>query len=90
VSTAGTRHELAHYELPDGTARVLIAQRINGRVAISDLPTSDEGRVYLIERHIESTAAMEGLVAAYLEDSTRRGEPAALVPPGLDFGDAGD
>jgi hypothetical protein len=89
VSTAGTPHQLARYELADGTARVLIAQRINGHVAISDLPAGDDGRVYLVERHIESTAAMEGLVAAYIEDCNRRGEPAALVPAGLDSDDAG-
>jgi hypothetical protein len=90
VSTAGTPHELAHYELPAGTARVLIAQRINGRVAISDLPTGDDGRVFLVERHVESTAAMEGLVAAYIEDCNRRGEPAALVPTELASDHAGD
>jgi hypothetical protein len=83
MSTAGKAHQLATYELPDGTTRALIAQRINGRVAVSDLPTTDVGRVYLVERHIESRAAMDGLVAAYVEDSQRRGEPAALVPADL-------
>src|SRR5688500_3233817 len=48
MSTAGRAHELARYELPDGTTRALIAQRINGRVAISDVPTGDDGRVYLV------------------------------------------
>ena len=80
MSTAGAQRELARYELPDGTTRALFAQRINGRVAISDVPTSDTGRVYLVERHVDSQAAMDGLVAAYVEDSTRRGEPAVLVP----------
>ena len=83
MSTAGRTHELARCQLPDGSTRALVAQRINGRVAISDLPTTDEGRVYLVERHIESRAAMDGLVAAYMEDSTRRGEPAALIPTDL-------
>jgi hypothetical protein len=83
MSTAGTPHELARYQLPDSTTRALIGQRINGRVAISDLPTTDQGRVYLVERHIESRAAMEGLVAEYIDDSIRRGEPAALVPADL-------
>ena len=85
MSTAGTRHQLARYQLPDGTTRALWAQRINGRVAISDLPTdnADTGRVYLVERAIESQAAMHGLVTAYVEDSQRRGEPAALVPAEL-------
>ncbi len=88
MSTAGTPHQLATYELPDGSTRALIAQRINGRVAISDVPTGDEGRVYLVERHIESRDAMRALAAAYIEDSQRRGEPAALVP--TDLREAGD
>jgi hypothetical protein len=83
MSTAGTRHELARYQLPDGTTRALVAQRIDGHVAISDLPADDTGRVYLVERAIESQAAMHGLVATYLEDSQRRGEPAVLVPAEL-------
>jgi len=39
--------------------------------------------VYLVERHIESQAAIRGLVSEYLEDSLRRGEPAALLPADL-------
>jgi hypothetical protein len=69
TATAGRAHELARYELPDGSTRALIAQRINGRVAISDVPTGDDGRVYLVERHIESRDAMQALAAAYVEDS---------------------
>ena len=81
ATTAGERRELARYPLPDGTHRALVAQRINGRVAITDIPTTDDGgRVYLVERHIESQAAMQGLVDAYLEDARQRGEPAVLVP----------
>jgi hypothetical protein len=83
MSTAGRQQELARYRLPDGSTRALIAQRINGRVAITDVPTGDEGRVYLVERHIESQAAMHALALAYIEDSRRRGEPAALVPADL-------
>jgi hypothetical protein len=80
MSTAGTQHELARYQLPDGTQRALIAQRINGRVAITDTPTTDSGRVYLVERHIESQDAMRALAAEYVEQSLQRGEPAILVP----------
>src|SRR3954447_1201053 len=69
------------YQLPDGTTRALVAQRINRRVAITDPPANetDGGRVYLVERWIESTAAIEGLVRAYVEESLVRGEPAILV-----------
>ena len=80
MTTAGAQHELARYELPDGTTRALVAQRIDGRVAITDLPTSGHGRVYLVERHVESRAEMDALVTAYIDDSTKRGEPAVLVP----------
>jgi len=81
-SSAGERRELARYRLPDGTERALIAQRINGCVAITDTPTDDTSpeRVYLVERHIESQAAMAGLTGAYIKDSIERGEPAILVP----------
>ncbi|MBE2320390.1 hypothetical protein DVA67_030785 [Solirubrobacter sp. CPCC 204708] len=84
MSVAGDRHELARYQLPNGTTRVLCAQRINGRVAISDIPDSDtSGRVYLVERHIESRAAMQGLVSAYVRDAVDRGQPAILLPDWL-------
>ena len=49
-------------------------------VAVTDVPAGDNGRVYLVERHVESKAALDGLVATYLADSQRRGEPAALCP----------
>jgi hypothetical protein len=43
--------------------------------------------VYLVERHVESKAALDGLVATYLADSQRRGEPAALCPNLEDLAD---
>ena len=83
MSSAGARRELGRYQLPSGEQRVLVGQRINGHVAVSDSPTHDTGRVCLVERHIESQAALTGLVAAYIADSLDRGEPAALVPRDL-------
>jgi hypothetical protein len=80
MTAAGTPTELARYTLPGGIERVLVGQRVDGRVAISDQPAGDDGRVYLVERHIESVDAMRGLVAAYVANSTERGEPAILVP----------
>jgi hypothetical protein len=59
---------------------VLYGQRINGKVAVADVPAGDRGRVYLVERHVESKAALDGLVATYLADSQRRGQPAARCP----------
>jgi hypothetical protein len=79
VSIAGERVELARYRLTTGE-RVLYGQRIDGTVAVADVPAGEHGRVYLVERHVESRAALDGLVAAYLADSQRRGAPAAICP----------
>ena len=35
-------------------------------VALSDIPAGDAGKVYLVERHVASTAELDGLVADYL------------------------
>jgi hypothetical protein len=88
MSTFGEPRELGRYQLSSGEQRVLVGKRINGHVAVSDLPTHDTGRVYLVERHIESQAALTGLIAAYIADSLDRGEPAALVPRDLVDADA--
>jgi len=82
MTTAGQRHALARYELPCGQ-RVLYGQRIGGCVAVSDVPVDHAGRVYLVERHIESQASLNGLLADYLSETHRRGEPAALVSDDL-------
>ena len=67
------------YQLPEGP-RAIVAQRIDGRVAISDVPlTDDAGRVYLIERHVSSQAELSGLVAAYVEHSKQAGCPAVIA-----------
>jgi hypothetical protein len=79
MSVAGERVELARYRLHTGE-RVIYGQRINGKVAVADVPAGDRGRVYLVERHVESTAALDVLVAHYVADSRRRGEPAARCP----------
>ena len=46
---------------PTARAR-LYAQRIDGRVALVDVPIDHAGRVLLIERHVESLAELEGIV----------------------------
>ena len=56
---------LASYESDDGP-RQLVGQRIDGKVALSDIPAGDEGRVYLVERHLACQAELDGLVADYL------------------------
>jgi hypothetical protein len=61
----GEHTVLATYQYDEGT-RQLVGQHINGRVALSDVPTGDQGKVYLVERHVPSTAELDGLVADYL------------------------
>jgi hypothetical protein len=75
---AGRRVEQARYRTRDGQ-RGLYAQRIHGRVALFDVPIDHDARVLLIERHVESLAELEGIVAAYVEHSTQAGMPALLA-----------
>jgi hypothetical protein len=78
MTAAGMRRELARYQLAEGT-RAVVAQRIDGRVAISDVPVDHADRVYLIERHVHSQAELAGLVAAYVEHSQQAGCPAVVA-----------
>ena len=78
MTPAGNQRELARYQLADGT-RAVVAQRIDGRVAISDVPVDHAGRVYLIERHVHSQAELDGLVNAYVEHSQQAGCPAVIA-----------
>jgi hypothetical protein len=61
----GEPRVLGRYESSEGTRQV-VGQRINGTVALSDVPAGDEGKVYLIERHVPSRGELEGIVADYL------------------------
>jgi len=66
----GEQRVLASYETDEGT-RQLVAQRVNGTVALSDIPTADHGRVHLVERQLSSLAELEALVADYLEQARK-------------------
>ena len=61
----GRSEILATYHCDEG-ARQLVGQRIDGRVALSDIPAGDHGKVYLVERHLPCQAELDGLVADYL------------------------
>jgi len=72
--TTGAPQVRGDYDCDEGP-RQLVAQRINGRVALSDVPASDQGKVYLIERHVPSLADLEGLETDYLALAAQLGRP---------------
>ena len=77
----GQRVELARYTIPAGE-RVLYGQRINGVVRLTDVPLTAGGRAYLVERELEQdgNAALQALVADYVEQAQRHGEIPMHVP----------
>lgn len=78
----GTRTELGRYTLGTET-RVLIGQRVNGVVRLSDCPApGTRGRSFLIERGITSKDELDAIVADYVNESQRRNEPASIVKVG--------
>jgi hypothetical protein len=78
AARTGERVELARYTLPEGE-RILVGQRIDGRVAVIDMPAGPQGRVYLVERAIASQAELDGLVREYCARSERAGVPALVA-----------
>jgi len=78
MTSAGQIVELARYRIPAGE-RALQAQRIDGRVAVMDVPVDHDDRVYLVERHIESKADLYGLATEYIAHSQACGQPAAIA-----------
>ena len=78
MTRAGRIVELKRYRIPAGE-RALQAQRIDGRVALIDVPVDHDDRVYLVERHLESNAELEGLAAEYAARSEACGWPAAIA-----------
>ena len=78
MSTAGKIVELRRYRIPAGE-RAVRAQRIDGRVAVTDVPVDYPDRVYLVERHVHSYAELQSLADEYAHDSQTRGHPAIGV-----------
>ena len=78
MTPAGRIVELARYRIPAGQ-RALHAQRIDGRVAVIDVPIDHDDRVHLVERHVESKADLDGLAAEYTAHSQACGRPAAIA-----------
>lgn len=88
------KHQQGSYTLPDGTVRLIYAQRVLGHVRLTDEPQQPGhgARAYLIERGVETDpqadgtsalAHMTALVADYLDQARRLGrcplERAALL-----------
>lgn len=78
MTPAGRIVELRRYRIPAGQ-RALQAQRIDGRVTITDVPVDHDDRVYLVERHVESQRELDGLAHEYAQHSEACGAPAVLA-----------
>jgi hypothetical protein len=74
----GRTVELCRYRIPAGE-RALKAQRVDGRVAVMDVPVDYDDRVYLVKRHIQSVAELDGLAAESAQRSQDLGQPTILA-----------
>lgn len=69
---------LRHYTTAAG-ARALVAQIIDGRAALADVPIGDHGRVYLVERDIDNASELRAIADEYATRSEQPGRPAILI-----------
>lgn len=70
----GQRVALATYTTADSDEqRVLIGQRVDGIVRVTDEPAHGDGRSYLVEPQLESKAALDALIDDYLAKAARIG-----------------
>jgi hypothetical protein len=75
----GKRVELGFYTV-NGQRRVIIGQRVNGIVRVSDIPDG-KGRAYLIERDLDTKAELDAVVSDYLRRAANlRTVPMAVIP----------
>lgn len=78
MTPAGRIVQLRSYRIPAGQ-RALNAQRIDGRVAVIDVPVDHDDHVYLVERHLESQRELQGLADEYAARSEACGIPAIVA-----------
>lgn len=71
--TVGPRKQLGRYLTPHGD-RVLLAQRVDGRVRVTDRPIMRGGRSYVVARWVQSLAELHALTADYLAEAHRYGD----------------
>ncbi len=71
----GARVPLARYAT-SLEQRVLVGQRVDGVVRVTDEPAAGTGRRYLVESELESNAALEALISDYIAKSEKLDWPA--------------
>ena len=66
--------ELARYRLAEGD-RVLVGRRVGADAIVVDLPAGEDGRVYLVERNVQTDgyAALRALVDDYVATAVALG-----------------
>lgn len=69
----GKPSELGRYEVDEGE-RILVGQRVDGVVQITDRPLGRAGRAYLVERGVSSMRELAALIGDYKAEAKRRGE----------------
>lgn len=69
----GERVELGRYKAPDGE-RVLVGQRVDGIVRVTDEPAKDAGRRYLVEEGLQGYRELALLVADYRAQAKQLGD----------------
>lgn len=77
----GERVELARYDI-DGITRIVVGQRVNGVLRVSDVPAAGGGRAYLVERGLEhdGNAALRALADGYIRQARLHAYIPATVP----------
>ena len=70
--TTGRPQRLASYTADVGE-RILVGQRVEGAVRVSDVPADGRGRSYLVEPELDSMAELEALVADYQAKAEKLG-----------------
>lgn len=68
LGATNARVELARYRISAGE-RLVCGQRVDGVVRLVDIPVSERGRRYLIERGLTSMAELEAIVADYIRQA---------------------
>ncbi|MGI8622989.1 MAG: hypothetical protein ACR2NB_05770 [Solirubrobacteraceae bacterium] len=72
-AAVGPRKQLGRYPTPHGD-RVLLAQRVDGHVRVTDRPTARNQRSYVVARWVRSLAELQALTADYLAEAQRYGD----------------